>query len=137
MKKEFGKILGKKWYIRLPVVLIFALVILAIVGFANSFIASVMPGAWAIAIGLIIAAVLLIASMGYHSGSESFIQGLPIVLLLFAVSALLVPFLPFLNYSMGLSEVSVRGVMVGLAITMGSFYLADGVYQKYIHTRIN
>ena len=132
--KTIKRILGKKWYIRLPVVLIFALVVLGVVGFIGGLIQN-LSTTFATAFGLVIAAVLLMAAIGYRKGTENFIEGIPIVLLLFTISVLIMPWLPMLQFAMSV-ETSMASILTGVALLFGSIYISDAFYDRHIRTKI-
>ena len=125
---EFKDLWSPKFLVRAVIVVALASIILTVFGY----IFSAISGSWAVTFNLIIAAVLMLFAMKFRPGVENFLKSLPMVLLLTAISSIAVTWLPWMAYGVSFENLTVLGVLSGIALLLSAYYFADGLFMKYI-----
>ena len=120
--------MSPKFWVRAIIVLLIASVILTIMGYLFAAIS----GTFAVAITLVIAAVLLMLAQEFRPGVENFLQSIPMVLLLTALSSVAVAWLPWAVYGITFENLTVLGVLSGIALLLSAYYFADALYMKFV-----
>jgi len=115
----------KKFAIEILLTAVLAVIILWILGSAIDAITPEL-GEWESIVTLLAASGLLIYAMKIRKGSESFVETLPVILIVMALIEIVG------KYTTALSDVVVEFSWVGFAWVLAAAFFADVVIKKFI-----
>lgn len=129
-KKVMDLLFGKKPIWRTVFNVVAGSAILVFLGFVFNLISS-LSEVMAVVFSLVITALFLAFSLSFHKGDESFIRTIPRILLLTAVAFIIGQFISVISFSVSLTEISTIGMLSSVALLFGSYYMSDGLFDKY------
>lgn len=115
-----------KWGLRILVMSVVAAILLSLIGWIYNAVVGISV-AWGAILGTVLAIILFGAAIKYNPGKESFVEYLPVLLIVSAVLgtlAILIPTIP-LSFVIDWS-------LVGLALAFSAVFFAGGITAKIL-----